>query len=543
MQKICFSILLASLLAGCGGGSSSNNSNDSNGNNGVSTNTPTWQFGEFAAAANFKDRCEKVRSGLDINGNAFPDKAGSELEEKLWLRSWSNDTYLWYDEIDDVNPNNFASAQIYFEQALLTKQTTPSGEAKDNFHFSQSTEEYQSFSQSGTQTGYGINWVFIDSAPPRDIRVTGVIANTPAAAAGITRGDKLIKINNENVISSDNVNFLNAALSPSDENRQYDFTFERADGNEVTYSLTSGVYAESFVNNIKVLDTNFGKAGYLKFDGFQRPAQTPLIQAFERFESENVTDLILDLRYNGGGLLSMSSQLAYMIAGPGQTTGKTFEALQFNDKNPSTNAVTGESLSPTPFYNREIDFSNNVFTNNILPSLNLTKVYVITTGSSCSASEALMNSLRGIDVDVIQIGQTTCGKPYGFYPTDNCGTTYFTIQFQGINDKGFGDYAQGFKPRTSPQFADELPGCKVADDFSKQPGDNTEDMLVTALARLNTGTCPANINGGLAQRRSASSDIIKANELSLFDPRYQSILRQNSIIVPIADADADANDE
>jgi hypothetical protein len=58
--------------------------------------------------------------------------------------------------------------------------------------------------------------------------------------------------------------------------------------------------------------------------------------------------------------------------------------------------------------------------------------------------------LRGIDVEVVQIGSPTCGKPYGFYPTDNCGTTYFTIQFQGVNNKGFGDFADGFIPTSTP---------------------------------------------------------------------------------------------
>ncbi len=96
---------------------------------------------------------------------------------------------------------------------------------------------------------------------------------------------------------------------------------------------------------------------------------------------------------------------------------------------------------------------------------------MLTTDDTCSASEAFMNGLRGIDVEVIQIGGKTCGKPYGFYPQDNCGTTYFSIQFSGINFKGFGDYADGFNPTNSPVFAADVKGCPVADDFSKVLGD------------------------------------------------------------------------
>jgi hypothetical protein len=94
---------------------------------------------------------------------------------------------------------------------------------------------------------------------------------------------------------------------------------------------------------------------------------------------------------------------------------------------------------------------------------------------------------------VIQIGSTTCGKPYGFYPTDNCGTTYFTIQFRGVNDKGFGDYTDGFSAaNTAGGFIGEpLPGCSVADDFGHALGDPLEGRLQAALGYLETGSCPA----------------------------------------------------
>jgi hypothetical protein len=73
-------------------------------------------------------------------------------------------------------------------------------------------------------------------------------------------------------------------------------------------------------------------------------------------------------------------------------------------------------------------------------------VFVLTSADTCSASESIVNGLRGAGVTVHLVGSTTCGKPYGFYPQDNCGTTYFAIQFQGVNFLGFGDYADGFTP-------------------------------------------------------------------------------------------------
>ena len=127
-----------------------------------------------------------------------------------------------------------------------------------------------------------------------------------------------------------------------------------------------------------------------------------------------------------------------------------------------------------------------------LPSLDLHRVFVLTGPNTCSASESIINSLRGVNVQVFQFGSTTCGKPYGFYPTDNCGTTYFTIQFRGINDIGFGDYSDGFSPQNTNGIAGvRVPGCSVGDDFSEALGDPAEARLAAALAyRDSPGTCP-----------------------------------------------------
>lgn len=102
---------------------------------------------------------------------------------------------------------------------------------------------------------------------------------------------------------------------------------------------------------------------------------------------------------------------------------------------------------------------------------------MLTSPDTCSASESVINSLRGVGVTVNLVGGTTCGKPYGFYPQDNCGTTYFAIQFKGVNQAGYGD---GFAPT-----------CAVADDFGHQLGDPAEARLAAALTLRSSGACPA----------------------------------------------------
>ena len=127
-----------------------------------------------------------------------------------------------------------------------------------------------------------------------------------------------------------------------------------------------------------------------------------------------------------------------------------------------------------------------------MPTLNLPRVYVLIGSGTCSASESIINSLRGVNVDVILIGSTTCGKPYGFYPTDNCGTTYFTIQFRGVNAMNYGDYTDGYSPQNTVNNPGELlPGCSVADDFSNPLGNASEARLAAALVYRDTpGICP-----------------------------------------------------
>lgn len=498
-----------------------------------------WTAGVFPDESEFKDKCAVVRTTNDIDGNPYPDTLGTSFDEKMWLRSWSNNTYLWYDEIRDRNPDDFARTLDYFD-ILVTEQRTASGAQKDNFHFAQPTEEFESFSETGSSSGYGINWAFISSTPPRNLTISTIEADSPSSEQGLQRGDRLISINGIDFVDSSvdsDVDAINAALRPSEDAVETEFIFERVDGSEINVTLTSGTFSTSFVNNAKVIDTNAGRVGYVRFDGFQRPGQTPLINTFQQFIDENVTELVLDIRYNGGGLVAMSAQLGYMIAGPNQTNNRNFETFQFNDKHPTIDPLTGDVIRPVPFFDREIDWESGRFTNNTLPNLGLTRVYVITTEDTCSASESLINGLRGIDVEVVQIGGTTCGKPFGFQATDNCGTTYFTIQFQGVNDKGFGEFSDGFKPLSNPQFDDELPGCEVNDDFTKSLGDENEGMLSAALFKLNNGTCPTATNATTTAHASKKSSSTNSKG-DIFDTRYRSFLLENSIYTELETLDS-----
>ena len=525
-------IVISFTLFACGGSGSQTPSSPPI----PSIEEPNWIAGQFSNDSVYKNLCAVPRTGPDSNGDTFLDSQGTSMHEKMWLRSWTNDTYLWYSEVDDNDPASFSVAN-YFSQ-LKTNERTASGSFKDNFHFSQSTEDYNQRTQSGVTSGYGINWEFVSASSPRRLIVRFTEPESPAAIAGVLRGYELKTIDDIDFVNASDqadVDQINAALFPSAPGQTFNFVFSDETKKDVLEStLTSQNIELQTVQNIKVIDTDIGRMGYMQFNSFIRTGQQELIDGFQQFVDQGVTELVIDLRYNGGGLLAMASQVAYMEAGGAQTNNQTFETLQFNGKYPNKNPVTGDTLQPTPFYTREIDWTTNQFTNNTLPSVELTRVFILATDNTCSASEAVINGLKGIDVEVVLIGDTTCGKPFGFYATDNCSTTYFTIQFQGVNAKDFGEYSEGFSPVNSPVFDDELPGCRVADDFTQMLGDEDESLLASAISFAETGSCPIqNKPAGKATRKAVN---LQGTGIAIQTPN--TLLESIRILTPISEPTA-----
>lgn len=428
----------------------------------------------------------------------FADQAGSLLQELHWLRAWTNETYLWNTEVVDQNPASFSDRLAYFN-VLKTNATTPSGLAKDRYHFTMNTAEYLAQVTSAPTASYGAEIRVFASTPPRDARVVYTTPGTPATdldggAPKLARGARILAVDGVDVVnggtSQAQIDTLNNGLFPRTAGESHTLRVRYADGSEKTVTLVSAALVEAPVNRQSVLTTPTGKVGYILLNTFSPySAEKGVADAIASMKAQGVSDLVLDLRYNGGGLLAIASQLSYMVAGPGRTSGHVFERLRFNAAAGATNPVTGGSNSPTPYYSTGLGFS--VANGTALSTLDLPRVFVLSTSRTCSASESVINGLRGIDVEVILIGATSCGKPFGFYPQDNCGQTYFSIQFQGVNDKGFGDYPDGFTPSNSASAnAVKVSGCAVADDFGHELGDSGEAMLAAALNYRASGTCP-----------------------------------------------------
>ncbi len=455
----------------------------------------------------FAAKCAAPRSGIDPGtGQAYPDKPGTLDDEKTWLRSWTDELYLWYREVPSADAASYHTAIDYFD-VLKTPAITASGKPKDRFHFTYATSDWEALAQSGVQAGYGLQWALLATRPPRKLVVADTEPGSAAANANLGRGAVVLTIDGVDVENGSDVTTLNEGLYPSALNETHTFVVrDLGASTSRTVMLTSGSFASVPVKDVAALPTASGSVGYMLFNDHLATAEAALIAAIGQLKTAGVTDLVLDMRYNGGGYLDIASELAYMIAGPTATAGKTFERTEFNDKYPTTDPVTGESLQPMPFWDKALGFTAP--NGQVLPYLGLPRVFILTGPDTCSASESVMNSLRGIDVQVIQIGSTTCGKPYGFYPWDNCGTTYFSIQFQGVNDKGFGDYADGFTPGGTG--ATGLPGCQVADDFTHVLGDPNEGRLAAALAYRASQSCPAATTLAKASLSAIDGKIVKS---------------------------------
>ena len=356
-------------------------------------------------------------------------------------------------------------------------------------------------------------------------------------ALNLTRGVRVLEIDGVSVetgSSQSEVDTLNAGLFPSSDGESHTFTILDIGSNQSRQvTITATEVTADPVPIVDTFSTNSGNVGYIFFNDHNFVSEDRLFDAVTTLSNQNVNDLILDLRYNGGGFLYIASQLSFMIAGTTNTSGKDFNLLRFNDKHPTINPVTGETITPTPFYNVTSDRSTRG-SGVSLPRLDLDRVFILSSARTCSASEAIINGLRGADIEVILIGDTTCGKPYGFYATDNCGTTYFTIQFDGVNDKGIGGYSDGFSPmNTTGTVGDLVPGCNVEDNLTFALGDQQEPMISTALSYRDSGSCPVTVNRAaksyylpnLMEKQNASGAElkfpVKLNETIYDDPFKQ----------------------
>lgn len=358
--------------------------------------------------------------------------------------------YLWYNLMPQVTEVTKANYKDPYELLDAMRYKT-----LDRWSFVADYDEFIA-EMNGTFVGHGFR-MGLDAQG--NARIALIYNNAPMYANGVRRGWIVKKINNidvAQVLKSADAQAYNNMIGPSQAGITNIFLFQKPDGTETTISTTKSTFT---LNTVLVYDTlhlSNGITGHLVFDAFITPSAGELATAFAYFKASQIKDLILDLRYNSGGYLNIAQSLASYIAGDSRQ-GAVFAKLTYNDKHQEAN-------STFPF-------------RTITSSIGLDRVVVITSRSTASASEAVINGLKPF-VNVVTIGDTTDGKPTGMNGWD-IGKKYYMwpVTFKMVNSQNQGEYFDGI-----------FPAKVVSDDISHDFSDRNELCLKEAIHYLQTGS-------------------------------------------------------
>jgi len=394
-------------------------------------------------------------------------------ELQSWLRGTMDRNYLYTALSPKPGPEGFDTVAAYFDALLY-----PGGPVfpRDRFSGYEPTANFQRFYGEGRSMAYGLAVAGLEVAgrPDEPLFVRHVEPQSPAGNGGVRRGDQVLAMNGRSaadILAADDF----SALVAEREGQVLTLQLRAPDGSERSVSLTAAVFGLTPVPYRDVLTTDGGRrVGYVIVKDMIDAGFADLQQAFTRFRDEGVQDVVLDLRYNGGGLVSFGALVASHVAGA-RGAGRDAAVLRYNAQ-----------LAPS----RDLA----VRFQNVAAGLGLPRAYVLAGRRTCSASEQVVSALRGIGIEVVLVGETTCGKPVGSNPVaDGCGLTYSIVNFESVNARGEGRWFDGFAP-----------ACPVPEDFRRALGSPAEPLLRTALAHADSGRCET-VSGAESERRRALS--------------------------------------
>ena len=456
LRKTGSLLVLAAALAACGGGGGSSNS------------------GNVA---------------LPVSGGTTPTptptpSACSLVARQNWAKQQIDQWYLFPETLPaTLSPAPFASVQAYIN--ALTE--TARNQGRDRFFtFITSIAEENAFLNSGATAGFGIRLSF-DSAAQR-LFVMEAFEGAPALAAGLDRGTEILEIgtsagNRQTVSSlfaSGGSTAVSNALGPSNPGVSRSFLLRNIDGSETPVTVAKSDFAIQPISpryGVQILDNGGIKTGYVNLRTFIDSAEQQLIDAFTQLQNEGVTEIVIDLRYNGGGLVRTAELFADLLGG-GQFATDVQSVTRFR---PSKSA--------------------NNDTRNFQPrsqSITPTKIAFITTGSSASASELVINAMIPyLGNNMALIGKNSFGKPVGQVGFDRpaCDDRIRIVAFATENADGNADYFNGLAGSVANS-------CDAPDDLSLALGDPAEASTAQALSFSFRGILHANQRPERANHRA-----------------------------------------
>lgn len=388
----------------------------------------------------------------------------SVSSQNLYVRDVLNSFYYWYQYLPaNVSPTSFTSPEAYLEAVRYRP-------IDNSFSYITSAAANEALYGDSQFVGYGMS----TQTTSTHLTVLQVFDASPALEAGLERGDRITQINGQSVAALVAAGTIGGAFGAADIGVASNIVFEKASGDSRSARMVKRVVTIPTVSLTRVVEDDGRKIGYVFFRNFVRPSEAALNDAFAALKTAGATELVLDLRYNGGGLVDIAVHLASLIGGV-RTGGQVLLNYVHNDR-----------VGPT--YNKTTRFTNPE------QALNLSRLVVITTRSSASASELIINSLRPY-LPVTVIGDTTYGKPVGQYGFTFCDKVLAAVSFSIKNANNEGDYFNGIAPT-----------CAAADDSTHQLGDPAEASLAEALSYLRTGACSARADAASRALRLLADD-------------------------------------
>lgn len=373
-----------------------------------------------------------------------------EISEFIYrgLNFWS----LFKDDVPELADDFFENdgARRDFLDDFESPEATFDALLSPNDRFSVLRADFEEFENSlaGVRKSSGMQFsLFLDPIDNGSVFgiVRYVVNNSPAQDAGVQRGMIFTAI--DGVSLTENTDFsaifdldaFTINLASFDEDTGFALTGESIDLIQIELSINP-------VHTVTTIDVEGNPVGYLHYTGFTNEFNSSLNDAFAQFQSAGVTDLILDLRYNGGGSVETASDLCTMITG--QFQGEVFISQEFNEDRSENNS--------TRRFNTNLGSGDDGATIN---SLSLDRVFVITTGRTASASELILSGLDPY-IEIIQVGTTTTGKFEGSFllydgPEPNFSRAQanpnhryvmLPLTFRSVNANGLTDYFDGFSP-------------------------------------------------------------------------------------------------
>jgi carboxyl-terminal processing protease len=373
--------------------------------------------------------------------------------ENQALLGYLQDEYYWYQDIPaDLDPASFASPS-----ELLNAAKAP----QDRFSFIISVDQFDAIFNDANFVGMGFSQRVADDEQSLEIRY--VYDNGAAFDAGLKRGDKITAINGVGTpVLISNVKAgattWTSIFGAGVVGNAVNMTVTRAVGESFSNDYIKSIVDTNTVLASQMIQTLDKAVAYLVFDQFIARSAADLNAAFSQFSTAGAQELILDLRYNGGGFVNIANQLSSQIGG-NNVADQIFTSFIHNDKHSDRNSSLAFALGAG------------------VDRLNLDRVVVLMSPSTCSASELVINALSPF-IDVVTVGETSCGKPVGMNTAQICDDMVFAINFETVNGVGAGGYFNGI---TAECFAQD----QVVADWG-----NIEDPLLReGLFYLDNNRC------------------------------------------------------